>query len=272
MHIEVITVGSQSLRYAESGPSDATEALLLFNGIGANVETFATLMDSFVGKRVVTFDVPGVGGSPPPSMPYRFMQIASLAARFLDRLGIDTVDVFGVSWGGALAQQFAYNYPERTRSMVLAATSAGVVMVPGSLNILGKMLTPRRYSDPEYMAQIGPEIYGGLLRENQELLAEHMEAMTHSSIQGYFFQLAAISGWTSWPWLPRLKLPVLVLMGTDDPIVPLVNGKILCRRLPNAELVEIDCGHLFVVTLPEETARHMQVFFDRLCHSTGTQG
>ena len=90
----------------------------------------------FRDTRVVTFDVPGVGGSPAPALPYRFAWLARLSARLLDALGIGEVDVFGVSWGGALAQQFVHDFPGRCRSLTLAATCAGFVMVPGSLRVL----------------------------------------------------------------------------------------------------------------------------------------
>ena len=69
----------------------------------------------------------------------------------LDQLGHEQVDVLGVSWGGALAQQFAFQQARRCRRLVLAATSPGSLMVPGKLTVLLKMATPRRYKDPDYM-------------------------------------------------------------------------------------------------------------------------
>lgn len=263
METGYLTIGTQKVYYAQSGPTDARHALLLFNGIGANVETAATFMNHFKDTQVITFDVPGVGRSPTPGLPYRLTNVARFAAKLLDKLGVDEVDVFGVSWGGAAAQQFAYEFKDRTRSLVLAATTAGYAMIPGSLSVMSKMATPRRYSDPGYMAEIGPEIYGGLLRENTELMTEHMDAMSHSSFRGYLYQLLAISGWTSWHWLPQLDMPTLILMGDDDPIVPPVNGKILASRIPNSELASIECGHLFIITLPEETALLVEDFLDK---------
>jgi pimeloyl-ACP methyl ester carboxylesterase len=74
------------------------------------------------------------------------------------------------------------------------------------------------------------------------------------------YQLLAGAGWTSWLWLPQLKLPVLIMMGADDPIVPVVNGRILASRLPDARLELVDCGHLFILTHPEETAQTIEKF------------
>ena len=146
------------------GPADAERTLLVFNGIGASLETVAPFAEHFRHTRIVTFDVPGVGGSPAPGLPYRMSWLSRLARRLLDTLGIGAVDVFGVSWGGALAQQFVHDHPERCRTLTLAATSAGFVMVPGNLRVLTKMATPRRYTDPDYMLKVGPDIYGGQLR------------------------------------------------------------------------------------------------------------
>ena len=55
-------------------------------------------------------------------------------------------------------------------------------------------------------------------------------------------------------------MPALVLMGEDDPIVPVANGRILAGRLANAKLEVLPCGHLFMVTMPEETAQRVQSF------------
>lgn len=260
LRIDIATLNGQKIRFAQTGPLDAKNAILVFNGIGANLETLDGFMSAFRGRRVISFDIPGVGGSPTPLIPYRFSQLSRLAMRLLAHLDVHTVDVFGVSWGGALAQQFAFENQPIVTSLTLAATSAGMVMVPGRLSVLSKLLTPKRYADPTFMTRIGPDLYGGLLRENEELLAEHLQAMNHSSLQGYVYQLFAISGWTSWPWLHRILCPTLVIMGEDDPIVPKVNGTLLCCRLPNARMVTMECGHLFLVTLPHETAGLVQQF------------
>ena len=71
---------------------------------------------------------------------------------------------------------------------------------------------------------------------------------------GYVYQLLAMTGWTSLPWLWSLPQPTLVLMGSDDPLVPVINGHMLARLIPNAQLRMIDDGHLFMVTRPAETA------------------
>ena len=67
-------------------------------------------------------------------------------------------------------------------------------------------------------------------------------------------------GWSSLPWLWTLRQPTLVLMGRDDPLVPVINGRVLAHRIPNARLEIIDDGHLFVVTRPKEIAERIEKF------------
>src|SRR5215472_16095707 len=169
MQIGLLDVGGQMLRVGVWRRQQARPPLLLFNGIGANIELVEPFLDALDGPEAIIFDVPGVGGSPAPRLPYRPSMLARLSARLLDQFGHERVDVLGVSWGGALAQQFAFQQGERCRRLVLAATSPGHLMVPGRLTALLKMATPQRYKDPAYMQRIAGDFYGGVLRGAPEL-------------------------------------------------------------------------------------------------------
>lgn len=248
MQISLHDVGGQKLRVGVRHGKKARPPLLLFNGIGANIELVEPFLDALDGAGAIIFDVPGVGGSPAPTLPYRPWTLARLSARLLDQLGHEQVDVLGVSWGGALAQQFAFQQAKRCRRLVLAATSPGHLMVPGKPTVLLKMATPRRYKDPDYMKRVAGDIYGGAFRGSPELVRKHLRHVRWSSDYGYYLQLIAGFGWTSLPWLRFLSQPTLVMAGTDDPIVPVANGRILARLIPDARLVTIDDGHLFLVT------------------------
>jgi poly(3-hydroxyalkanoate) depolymerase len=255
-----IAVNGQSLQVAIKHGSGAQPPLLLFNGIGANWELARPFLEALTSTTAIIFDVPGVGGSPRSLLPYRPSTLARLAAGLIAELGYTQIDVAGVSWGGAIAQQFAHQYPKLCRRLVLAATAPGVTMVPASPSVLWKMATPRRYTDKSYMNRIAADIYGGAFRDDPSLIGRHAAAMHGGRNLGYLYQLLAISGWTSLPWLWSLTQPTLVLMGRDDPLVHPVNGQILSALIPNAELRMIDDGHLFIVTRPEETAGVIEAF------------
>jgi poly(3-hydroxyalkanoate) depolymerase len=262
MNARMMRVGRQELWVAVKPGAKDRPPLLLFNGIGANLELAEPFIRAMDERECVIFDIPGVGGSPPPAFPYRPSSIARWAAGIVEQLGFQTVDVAGVSWGGGAAQQFAHQYPKICRKLVLAATSPGAIMVPGRPSVLWKMASPRRYTDKAYMRSIAADIYGGAFRRDAELIGAHARNMKGASDIGYLFQLLAMTGWSSLPWLHTLPQPTLVLMGKDDPLVPLVNGRILARLIRNARLQVIDDGHLFFVTKPRETAEIIQRFIE----------
>jgi poly(3-hydroxyalkanoate) depolymerase len=260
----VLQAGGRQLRVAtwkaiQPHPVRPSRPILFFNGIGANIEVMSPLADWFPDRDLITFDMPGVGGSPKPVVPYRPCTMAWTAARLLDQLGYEKADVMGVSWGGGLAQQFAFQHPKRTGRLVLAATSAGVIMAPGDIRALSKMADPKRYVDPQFMRRNFETLYGGETGGSDG----HIGRISPPSRTGYLFQLGAMAGWTSVPFLPFVKAPTLVMMGDSDPIVPLVNGKFLKALIPNSRLEIIaDGGHLFLVTKAAESAPLIRSFLD----------
>jgi poly(3-hydroxyalkanoate) depolymerase len=232
-------------------PGEAsTTPLVLCNGIGAAFELLQPFVDALDPRiEVLRFDVPGVGGSPTPRLPYRFPALACLVTTVLDELGYDRFDVLGISWGGGLAQQLALQNPRRCRRVVLVSTGMGMLMIPARFGVLSKMLTPRRHRDPVYARSVAADLYGGRMRES----AARLESLSPrespvGSRTGYFLQLLAGVGWSSLPFLPLIRQPTLVLAGYDDPLIPLVNARIMTRLLPHGDLYVFDDGHLGLIT------------------------
>lgn len=247
--VQTLQIGGQTIHTATRQGNPYLVPLLYFNGIGAQLELAMPFVQTLNPEQtVILFDVPGIGGSSTPSLPYRFGCIASLVTQMLDLLGHGQVDAIGLSWGGFLAQQFAYNHPTRCRKLILAATTCGVASVPPSLRVMALMSSPRRYMDPGYAEKIAPEIYGGAFRHDKALCAAHAAKMQSKGGVGYYFQLGALWGWTSLTWLHRIKQPTMLLAGADDPLVPLVNMQFLAKRMPNAKLHVFDDGHLLLLT------------------------
>ncbi|HEY0910258.1 MAG TPA: alpha/beta fold hydrolase, partial [Bradyrhizobium sp.] len=124
IEVRQIVIGGQSLQVAIRHSSGQQQPpLLLFNGIGANWELAKPFLEALTNTTAIIFDVPGVGGSPRPLLPYRPSTLARLAAALMAELGYTEIDVAGVSWGGGIAQQFAHQYPKLCRRLVLAATA-----------------------------------------------------------------------------------------------------------------------------------------------------
>jgi poly(3-hydroxyalkanoate) depolymerase len=261
--ISMVRAGTQLLRVGRKAGSGGGLPLLMFNGIGANIELVEPFARMMPRRELIIFDLPGVGHSPLPRRPYRLKDIALLATQVLEHFGHRRCDTLGVSWGGAAAQQFARTYADRCRRLVLCATATGAFMVPARPAVLLKMATPARFISSDYANRVAGDIYGGDFREDPRLAREVFRHVRWQSRLGYYLQLAAAVGWTSIHWLRALRQPTLVMAGADDPIVPLSNARLMCRLIPNAELKVFDCGHLFLLTRAEASARAIEEFLSR---------
>ena len=259
--------GGRTLRVAIRPGQAGTSApprppLLLINGIGASLELFEPLMRQLdPAATVIRFDPPGIGGSPPAARPYRLTGLCKLIAAMLTELGYDRVDVLGISWGGGVAQHFAAFQRSRCRRLVLVSTSTGALMVPGKPSVLVHMATPRRHFDRSYMLRIVGDIYGGSARQHPEQIVAAMYTSNWlESPRAYIYQLLAAAGWTSLPFLPLIRQPTLILAGDDDPIIPLVNARLMNRLIPRARLHVYHGGHLALATDAAELAPVVDAF------------
>jgi poly(3-hydroxyalkanoate) depolymerase len=237
--------------------------LVLCNGIGASLEVLDPLVAQLdPDTTVVRFDVPGTGASPDSPLPYGFPYLAAVLSRLLGKLGFDgPVDVLGLSWGGALAQQFAFQNPRRCRRLILVSTGTGITMVPGKPSLLAKMLTPRRFSDHEYAASIAGDLYGGTVRTDSSIVKQLFDRqLMAGSRVGYLHQLLAGSVWTSLFALPLIRQQTLIIAGTDDPIIPVINARVMARLLPHATLYLHAGGHVDLITNAAELAPVIETF------------
>jgi poly(3-hydroxyalkanoate) depolymerase len=257
-----ITAGGQRIRVNVRQGTGVP--LVLCNGIGASLEVLDPLVEQLDPElTVVRFDVPGTGGSPTSLAPYGFPYLAWVLGRVLSKLGIGVVDVLGLSWGGALAQQFAFQNPRRCRRLVLAATGTGALMVPAHPRVLAKMLTPRRFSDPDYAASIAGDLYGGTVRAHGEDVARLFVRQLHAGSKiGYLHQLLAGAVWTSLFALPAVRQETLIVAGTDDPIIPVINAHIMNALLPHSRLYLHSGGHIDLVHNAAELAPVIEKFLN----------
>jgi pimeloyl-ACP methyl ester carboxylesterase len=230
-----VEVGRERLRVTITGEG---RPLLLIMGLGGNVDMWGRLERELVplGFRVIAFDAPGTGGSGPPQELRHMAGMADLTAGLLDALGEPQVDVLGVSFGGAIAQELALRHPHRVSHLVLAATNCGLGSWPGDPWATALLLSPLGY----------------FLRSRSRRMDEVDKMPT---LLGYWSQLYAATGWTSWPRLGRISQPTLVLAADNDDLVPLANGRQLAAGIPGARLEIIEGGdHLFLLHRPARPA------------------
>ena len=238
----------------------ALPPLLFFNGIGANLESVAPLAERMEERAFVTIDMPGIGESPDPVLPYNPVSMAWTISRILDDLGIDITDIMGFSWGGALAQQFALQHPSRVRKVVLAGTFPGMFMVPGDPSVFARMMLSQRFADAAYLNEAMLATKGN---DAARQSASYAGLLSAPSARGFLYQMIALAGWTALPLLPFLSKPVLVLSGDEDQVVPPANAELLAAAIPNAELCLIPgAGHLVLLTHLDDALARLRAFLD----------
>lgn len=234
------------IHVTEQGEGDP---LLLINGLGGHSDMWEPLLPHFEGHRIITFDSPGAGKSSVPMMPVPITRLAELCAAVLRDREVDWADVLGYSYGGAIAQQFAYSFPSCVRRLVLAATTCGLGGTPGEPRALTVLSTPVRYYSRTYFERTAQLTFGGRTGRNPQVRDEIMASRQKNppSMLGYSMQIAGASGWSSLPFLHKIPHETLVVVGDDDPLVPVENAYQLVEMIPRAQLeIAENAGHLFL--------------------------
>ena len=260
----MMAIAGRRLRVADwkgpdwrNGPG-APPPLVLFTGLGMNLEMIEPVVRALPERRVISFDAPGIGKSPDAFLPYTIPGLALATGLLLDRLGVDRVDMAGFSWGGALAQQFAFQNRARVRKLVLAATSAGAAMLPGNPTLMNELMDPFQFTSLRPLKKTLAMLYGGGAHDPVSL-----NAALPPTPWGWSCQLSSFAMWSSIAFLPLLDLPTLVLTDEDDQIVPPANAEMLHSLLPNSRLVRFSGGgHLFMLTRRREFVAELRTFLD----------
>jgi pimeloyl-ACP methyl ester carboxylesterase len=251
-----VNVNGLRVHYKEAGQGEP--ALILQHGFAASLFSWREVLGSLAqGRRVVAFDRPAFGLTERPMEwegpdPYSAEAQADLTIGLMDALGIQQAIQVGNSAGGTIAALTALRYPERIPALVLVDPAIYQTGRPAWFRLLAR--TPQ-------MQRLGPL----LARQIQKWGREFGELAWHDPLrftdeiwQGYTKPLQA-ENWDRGLWnltaasgptglgeqLKRLQMPVLVLTGDDDRIVPTEQSVRLASELPDAELVVFpNCGHV----------------------------
>lgn len=236
--------------------------LLLIGGVWSQVGLWGDVLPHLEGYRTISFDPPGIGETDLPLLPFSVRRLGTFAAQLLDALGIERAHVLGVSLGGAVAQELARAFPDRVDRLVLVSTAYGVPAAIGRPGVLLRFIRPRAYRDLGQLERNAGAIFGGRLRREPELVHQwHLRPPR--SLRAYLWRLLGTTGWSSLPWLHRISRPTLVVHGDDDPIVPLLNGRVLAWRIPLAQLHIVDNGgHLLLLDSASDVLPVVTGFLD----------
>lgn len=239
-----------------AGP-DGGFPVLLVMGLGVSAtgwwRTVPVLAES---REVIAFDNRGVGRSDRPPGPYSTPEMADDAIAVLDAAGVDRAHVYGISLGGAIAQEIALCHPERVAGLVLGATLPG-----GERTVMPDEATltffRRRAEMPALEAVWAsvPYSYGPVTRrERAQRIADDLEQRLRFPVEpeSYSAQLAASLGHDASDRLGQITAPTLVVHGEEDRMVPAKNARALADAIPGARLeLWPDASHIYPTDEPE---------------------
>jgi poly(3-hydroxyoctanoate) depolymerase len=256
-----IETAGQGVRYRVRGDGPP---LLMIHGVGAPLEFWRPLEDRLADFRTITVDPPGAGRSSTPRGRFGMREYAGVMDDLLAHLGLDSVNVLGLSLGGMMAQELARQSPQRVEKLVLASTTCGLGSVPVPPQRWAAIASPLRFYSRRHYRRIAPILYGRQIIEDPALLDEHLDIRRRCrpSIRGHYTQLRAASTWSSLPWLRKLEMPVLVIAGSDDQLVPVLNGRMIASSVRDGRLEIIEGGSH--VCLLQESARTSELIRDFL--------
>jgi pimeloyl-ACP methyl ester carboxylesterase len=230
--------------------------LLFCNGSGTTLQVVRPLLDFLAGRfDLLAWDYRGLGRSVPLTGPYTVADLAADAVGLLEIAGWDTCRVFGVSFGGMVAQELAVTNPARVERLALACTSAGGA--GGSSYPLQNLqgLPPQERAAAELKRADSRWDERWLeAHPADRALAERLTAgqgqQDPATAAAYRAQLEARAGHDAWDRLDAITCPTLVGCGNYDGIAPARNSTAIASRIDGAELRGYEGGHLFLFQDP----------------------
>ena len=244
--------------YHELHGPGAGPPLLLLEGLGGDVPGWRRNIPRLAQRcLVIAYDFRGNGRSDKPFGPLSIDTLLADTFGLLEHLGMDSAHVYGQSMGGMVGIEAALAHPEEVRSLVLGASHAG-----------RRRATPvgpsgRVPKDKPYLALYSE----GFAKEHPDHIAEDIlvGSQNPQPLHASRRQWEAVDGWDAWDRLKEIRVPTLVLHGTDDRMVSAENARRMAEAIPGAELVLLEgAGHVFHSELPAEADAAVLSFLDRV--------
>lgn len=246
-----VAIGGNEIYFERAG---AGQRLMYLNGSRATLEQAAPLLDYLAEHfDVVGYDQRGLGRSAPVAAGYGIADLAADAAGLADHLGWSDFRVFGVSFGGMVAQELAVTHPERIERLMLACTSSGGL--GGSsfpLQTLDELPAEERAARYAMLVDTRFEPDSAIGRsEMLRFTARAFAAVKpEQARRGVELQSQARMGHDAFDRLARITCPTMVAAGRFDGIAPPENAEALAGAIPGSVLRLFDGGHMFLVQDP----------------------
>ncbi|HEY93402.1 MAG TPA: alpha/beta fold hydrolase [Dehalococcoidia bacterium] len=260
-----VKVNDINMYYEQHGQG---KPLVLIPGIGSDSSNFAQVIPIFSQYyQVIAIDNRGAGKSDKPDYPYTIEMMADDLSGLLDELGIDKANVFGLSMGGGIAQEFALKYPEKVISLILGCTACGgshAISLEGTATTLDSIGANTSLTPEERVKSVMSLLYTqDFMEKNPDLIKEiALQAKNPPDPTGWARQQEAISSADTYDRLPNITMPTLVIVGEEDKMIHPDNSRLLASRIPDSELAIIkNAGH--ALTVLEETQKTVLDFLDR---------
>lgn len=229
--------------------------MLFLHGIGGNRRNWARQLEVFSRDyRAAAWDARGYGDSEDYPGPLNFADFWRDLERVLDHLAAPRAHLVGLSMGGRIARDFALQRPDRVASLTLANSSPGYDAL--SAEAVAAYLAARRAPllAGKSPRDIAPELARGLIGSQPApgVLEELIESISALRPDSYLKSIEASVTQDRAAPLERISVPTLVIASDEDRLYPPALARAMARRIPGAELVEIQgAGHLSNLEQPE---------------------
>jgi len=219
--------------------------LVLVEGLGYAVWMWVMQVDDLSRDfKLIMFDNRGVGKSDKPPYPYTMDLFAEDLKAVLDVNNVERAHILGVSMGGMIAQQFAFKYPSRVKSLILVATHhGGKDVVPPSREIMEVMFgpPPPHIKDEKelYMWKMSYALSKKWYDENRNIVERLVELRLAEPQppEAYLNQASAAFAFDASAKVSEITAPTLIIHGSDDPVVPIENAHSLHRKISSSSLI-----------------------------------
>lgn len=241
--------------------SGTGEPLLLISGLGYCLWQWHKMIPLLAEHfQVIAFDNRGAGQTDKPDGPYTVQMLGADTAGLLDALGLDGVTVMGHSMGGFVAQELTLTRPDLVGRLVLASTNFGG---PNHIPITQEAMTVimDRSGDPLEIIRRGIAVAcaPGFMAAQPDVVQELIDYRLTNPVPPAAYQaqtavgLGLLSAEAAFEQrLQDVTVPVLILFGEHDKVVPPGNADLLARALPNSSVTILPgAGHMFPVEVPE---------------------